>query len=349
MFRAAYISHSLRFLEPAGTSRGVLHTKPCWYLLLSDENRAMGVGEVGYIPGLSPGEPQEVEAGLARFCEQVNREQKDPCLTADVPPGIRFAIETACRDQLTGGKRWLFDTGFTQGTEGIPVNGLIWMGERHFMKEQIRRKLEAGFRVLKMKVGSLDFAIEREILKEVRNVYGTGELEIRLDANGAWDANEALEKMHLLHRFGIHSIEQPLKPGRPDAMAGLCRNSPIPVALDEELIGVTGKARKESLLETIRPDFIILKPGLNGGWEASEEWISVAEKYRIGWWITSALESNIGLNAIAQWTSRLGVTLPQGLGTGSLYANNIPSPLKMKADALWHHPGDPWDLEILNL
>jgi o-succinylbenzoate synthase len=348
MIRATYISHELRFLEPAGTSRGVLHEKPCWYLLLSATGGLTGIGEVGYIPGLSPGEPREVESALSLFCERINEGRTDPCSAAGIHPGICFAAETACRDLETGGVRALFNTGFTRGSEGIPVNGLIWMGDKDTMTDRIRKKLESGFRVLKMKVGALDFRVEKEILKEVRRKYGPGELEIRLDANGAWDPAEAMDKLQVLHRFGIHSVEQPVKPGQPAVMAGLCRNSPIPVALDEELIGVAGMTGKVSLLENIRPAYIILKPGLLGGWGACEEWIRAAGEKDTGWWITSSLESNIGLNAIAQWTSELGVAHPQGLGTGSLYANNIPSPLKMKGGSLWHDPGIPWNLEMLD-
>jgi o-succinylbenzoate synthase len=259
-------------------------------------------------------------------------------------PAVRFGIETAIRDLETGGNRLVFPSSFTDGTYGIPINGLIWMGDPHNMLEQISRKLDAGFRIIKLKVGALAFRDELEVLETVRSDFSTSDLEIRLDANGAWSPAEALEKMTRLAAFGIHSLEQPIAAGNLEEMARVCAASPIPIALDEELIGVWKYAEMRHLLEVIRPAYIILKPSLLGGLERSKSWIDLAGKLKIGWWITSALESNIGLNAIAQWTASLDPKIPQGLGVGTLYSNNLPSPLEMKQDRLWHLPEKPWEL-----
>jgi L-alanine-DL-glutamate epimerase-like enolase superfamily enzyme len=270
-------------------------------------------------------------------------------LDQDLPalPGIRFAMETAMKDLESGGSRLTWPSDFTLGLDGIPVNGLIWMGDRTFMQEQVKEKLRKGFRVLKLKVGAIDLEDELGILAGIRSEFGQDDLEIRLDANGAWSPEEALMKINALARFGIHSLEQPIAQGQPEEMAGICRRADIPIALDEELIGVTEPSERRRLLETISPAYIILKPGLLGGFHECSEWIRMAGELGAGWWITSALESNVGLSAIAQWTYHLGVSIPQGLGTGQLYENNIPSPLRMKGDRLWYREEHPWNLQTL--
>jgi len=249
-------------------------------------------------------------------------------------------------DLAAKGSKKLFLSDFTDGITGIPINGLVWMGDKDFMEKQIREKIDAGYRCIKLKIGANDFSTELEILAAIRKQFSSDELEIRLDANGAFHPNEALEKLNRLSEFGIHSIEQPIRQHNRYAMAELCIHSPIPIVLDEELIGVNPDD-KESLLEKINPAYIILKPSLLGGFKQSEEWIRLAVKHHIGWWVTSALESNIGLNAIAQWSATLGSTLPQGLGTGQLYHNNIPSPLSINQAKLYYKSDNEWDLSTI--
>lgn len=343
MMKADYISRELRFKRPAGTSRGVLERKACWYIRLRDEHGCEGLGEVAWVPGLSPGDAEETEIRLDHFCKLVSRGEMDPDQALPDQPGLRFALETALRNLERNEKGILFPGAFTRGEMGIPINGLIWMGEKDFLLEQIRQKLEQGFRILKLKVGALDFDTEMEVLRRIRSEFLGRDLEIRLDANGAWSPEEAPERLDLLSVYDIHSIEQPIRAGQTEAMAAICRDAPIPLALDEELLGVPAGKRK-ALLEGIRPAYLILKPGLLGGFSAAEEWIRLAEDLGTGWWITSALESNVGLNAIAQWTAQLDPELPQGLGTGSLYENNVSSPLEMEGPMLWFRPGQGWTL-----
>lgn len=349
MLSAKYIPYTLDFLRPAGTSRGVLNRKPCWFIRLSDENGISGLGEVSFIPGLSVEDPGEMEINLDHICKLINRGEMDPLQPLPALPGIQFALETALRDMEQGGNRILYPSLFTEGKSGILTNGLIWMGDRATMLEQIRGKMEAGFRVLKMKVGALDFEEELEVLRFIRTECGAGDLEIRLDANGAWKPEVALEKLEEMAAFGIHSIEQPIAVGQPDAMAELCREPVIPVALDEELIGVSSGEERRRLLQQIRPQYTVLKPGLLGGSSAAADWIAAAGEVDAGWWVTSALESNIGLSAIAQWTFQQGVEMPQGLGTGQLFSNNFPSPLEMRGEQLWYRKGEPWRLKSLDL
>jgi len=347
MLRAQYISHSLNFIRPAGTSRGVLRDKLCWFIKLTNEDGLSGIGEVSFVPGLSIEDPTELEINVDHICKLICRGEMHPSQPLPALPGIQFALETALKDMQTAGERILHPSGFTEGKFGILTNGLIWMGDRAFMLEQIRSKMESGFRVLKMKVGALDFHEETEVLHWIRSEYGSADLEIRLDANGAWSAGEAREKLEALAGFGIHSIEQPIAAGQTEAMAQLCREKIIPIALDEELIGITASEDRDRLLQQVIPQYIILKPGLLGGVSEAADWIWYTGERKIGWWITSALESNIGLNAIAQWTAQLGVNMPQGLGTGSLYSNNIPSPLHMEGESLWYRPQRKWDLGMV--
>lgn len=349
MYRASYIAHPLVFVRPAGTSRGVLEHKPCLYIKLRTPEGRYGLGEVSFIPGLSVEKEDELEIQVDHICKLLSRGEMDPHQQLPALPGVQFALETAVRDLETGGKMLLYPSEFTRGLKGIPTNGLIWMGSRSFMISQIREKIHLGFRVLKLKVGALDFSEELEVLRWIRSEFKNTDLEIRLDANGAWKPAEAMEKMELLARSGIHSIEQPIAPGHPEDMAKLCSNGYIPVALDEELIGLADPRSRRKLLETARPSYIILKPGLLGGFSIAKHWIELAESLGIGWWITSALESSVGLNAIAQWTWQQGVGRPQGLGTGALYTNNVHAPLEMRGEQLWYRPGTSWELKSAGL
>lgn len=344
MLLASYISRPLNFHRPAGTSRGVLNQKACWYVRLKDETGAFGMGEVSFIPGLSVEDPGELEIQLDHLCKLISRAEMDPDQKLPSLPGIRFAMETALMDLEKGGNRVLYTSDFTKGLAGIPINGLIWMGDPAYMKQQVNEKIVAGFRVLKLKVGALDFKDELEILGQIRSEFGPGDLEIRLDANGAWSPREAPHHLEALEKFRIHSIEQPIMPGQVEEMARLAETSPIPLALDEELIGTEGGSAGLKLLETIKPSYIILKPGLLGGFRITGEWIRMAQSLNIGWWVTSALESNLGLSAIAQWTYEQGVSNPQGLGTGQLFSNNIPSPLQMEGDQLWYRDAASWNI-----
>ena len=321
-----------------------------------------GIGECSTIPGLSPDPMDRYDSKLQELCEAINQGKNPEDVDLIEFPSIRFGLEMAmleakmkksasssvfnlnADDQFSGtaysslneflsAPHLLFPSEFTLGRQGININGLIWMGEKQFMHEQISRKLDEGFRCLKMKVGALDFNAELEILEEIRRHFSPESLEIRVDANGAFSATTALEKLNALARFQLHSIEQPIRQGQYEAMASLCSTSPIPIALDEELISHPPHLAEE-LLRTIQPAYIILKPSLLGGFAVSQQWIDAAEATGVGWWVTSALESNIGLNAIAQWTYTLGNPLPQGLGTGQLYTNNISSWLKINGEWL---------------
>lgn len=344
MVHAKYISHPLHFKRPAGTSRGILLQKPCWYIKLTNQEDVSGIGEVSLIPGLSVEDPLEMEIRLDHLCKLINLGEMDPGQKLPDLPGIQFALETALQDLRGGGNRILYPSGFTDGEAGIPINGLIWMGDRASMTRQISRKIDQGFRVLKMKVGALDPEVELGVLARIRSRFGPGELEIRLDANGAWSPQDAPVRMCRLAKFGIHSIEQPIAPGQVEEMAALCEDPVIPVALDEELIGIHDPESRKVLMSSIRPSFVVLKPGLLGGFSVAAHWIELAAKVDAGWWITSALESSIGLNAIAQWAFQLHIVMPQGLGTGMLYSNNIPSPLQLEVDMLWHRPERSWKL-----
>jgi o-succinylbenzoate synthase len=314
---------------------------------LKNESGRVGLGEVSFIPGLSVEDPGEIEIQIDHVCKLISRGELDPAGELPALPGVQFALETALQDLMEGGHRLLYPSDFTRGLAGIPTNGLIWMGDLPSMKQQIKEKMEQGFRVLKMKVGALELDRELEILHELRGQYSRDELEIRLDANGAWTAGEAPGILEKLAVLDIHSLEQPIQPGQAEAMQALCADQAIPLALDEELIGLHSTEQRVRLLELIQPAHIILKPGLLGGFGSVQKWITLAEELQIGWWITSALESAVGLNAIAQWTATMGVEISQGLGLGNLYTNNIPSPLEMKRDRLWYRPEKAWDLQVI--
>ncbi|MFW5755337.1 MAG: o-succinylbenzoate synthase [Tangfeifania sp.] len=334
--KARYKKYELHFKRPATTSRGTYKTRTVWFLML-EENGKTGIGECAPLPGLSTETPEEVKSLLNEITENPNRYVKNPDLTKNIS-SVHFALETALQDLKNGGRQLLFPSGFTEGKQGIPINGLIWMGEPEFMLSQIEKKLEAGFRCIKLKIGSLGFEKELKILSSIREKYDASQVTLRLDANGAFQPEEVTEKLKKLARFHLHSIEQPIAAGQWKEMAEICKNSPVPVALDEELIGIHDKNKKEKLLDTVRPQFLILKPSLHGGFSGCEEWIKLAENRSVGWWITSYLESDIGLNAIAQWTFRQNAKGHQGLGTGRLFTNNIPSPLEIRGEMLWFNP-----------
>ncbi|MBW6491235.1 MAG: o-succinylbenzoate synthase [Lentimicrobium sp.] len=351
MLKATYHRHTLFFRKPAGTSRGVLLHRNAYFLLIADNgiDPVYGIGECGTIPGLSFDDKPDYESAIELLCRELNRGNTIKKQWLENWPSIAFAFETALLDLKQGGNKLLFNTTFSTGQKPLPINGLIWMGNPDEMLQQIDEKIASGFSVIKIKVGAIDFNEELNLIRHIRSHFPEKQITIRLDANGAFETTDAIKKIEKLSAFSIHSIEQPIKAGNIKAMADLCRNSAIPIALDEELIGITNPATREKLIETILPQYIILKPTLLGGFENSEAWIRHAETYGAGWWITSALESNIGLNAIAQWTATLNNPLPQGLGTGSLYTNNIPSPLKVEDGFLHYKPEQPWDLSLTGI
>jgi o-succinylbenzoate synthase len=335
MIKASYFPYQLEFKKPSGTSRGILTYKKIWIVKLWNEENpeVFGLGECNPLVGLSIDDRDDFVENLKNICENIN-----DFINVELHefPSIRFAIETAHKDLMNGGKRILFDNEFSRGEKGIVINGLVWMGSKEEMSKQIAEKIEQGFKCIKLKIGAIDFETELALLKSIRDQYSESDIEIRVDANGAFTAHDALKKLEHLAKFKLHSIEQPIKQGQGEVMAKLCKVTPLAIALDEELIIHQRKDEKEILLKEIQPQYIILKPSLVGGWKASEEWIASAEKLNINWWITSALESNIGLNAIAQWTAELKTKTPQGLGTGGLYTNNFDSKLKIKGQILTH-------------
>ncbi len=346
---ASYKKYTFHFRFPAGTSRGVLHEKESWFIRVGDTDRpgVYGYGESGPLPGLSPDARPDLEEILSMACRRVGMYNFSPDELPLLFPSVRFGIGTALRDLEEGGRQILFPSSFTEGREGIPINGLIWMGDPSFMREQIRQKIAEGYRVLKIKVGALDFNEELGLLKHIRKEYAAEHPEIRLDANGAFSPEEAPEKLKRLAEYEIHSIEQPIASGQQETMARLCESSPIPVALDEELIGIADTHEKIRLLDLVRPAYLILKPTLLGGFGACEEWITLANERNTGWWVTSLLESNTGLNAIAQWTYTLDNPLPQGLGTGMLFTNNLESPLHIREGHLFFNPDRTFDMTPL--
>ncbi len=352
MLNAHCFSYTLDFTFPAGTSRGVMTTRDTCFIVL-EQNGRKGIGECAPLPGLSEDDTLNVELVQAEV---------DRCLQSPLPndahgvyrwvrervpehlPSIRFGLETALLDLLHGGQRCLFPTVMQPEFAPLPINGLVWMGDPDFMRQQIDEKIASGFRCIKLKVGAIDFEQELRLLAHVRQHYDPDTITLRVDANGAFSPDEALSKLHQLAAYAIHSIEQPIRAGQPEAMATLCRESPVPIALDEELIGWHTLPDKERLLDTVQPQYIILKPTLVGGLAAADEWIALAEARGIGWWATSALESNVGLNAIAQWVAMHQPSLPQGLGTGQLYHNNIDSPIVIHQGFLQYDLEQYWDM-----
>jgi o-succinylbenzoate synthase len=344
--QATFKKYILDFNRPSGTSRGVLTQKETWFLILEKEGR-YGIGECGILRGLSIDDVLDYEDTLSWTCSNIHLGKDKLWEALRNFPSIQFGVEMAFLSLSSKNPFELFPSDFTRGMRSIPINGLIWMGDESFMKEQIEQKLKEGFRCIKMKIGSIDFDQEIAILKSIRKKFSKEQIELRVDANGAFSRADALNKLKVLSKLELHSIEQPIKQGNIAAMGDLCAQSPLAIALDEELIGIFNVTKKEKLLQNIQPQYIVLKPSLVGGFKGSREWIQLADKLNIKWWITSALESNIGLNAIAQWTYTLENTLPQGLGTGSLFANNLESPLSVSEGTLSYALHKTWKTNLI--
>lgn len=342
MRKITITSKLLHFLQPAGTSRGVYNTRLSFYLkLTSDEQpNVVGVGECATLPDLSCDAmpPNEYERKLRTFCDEYERTGVIDYEAMRAYPSMLFGLETAVAQFNAKGSLNFFDTPFGRGEEGIPINGLVWMGTFEEMFERLEAKLKAGFRCVKLKIGAIDFDRELQLIRHIRSTFSRKDVELRVDANGGFTPEEALSRMEALVQYDIHSIEQPIKQHQWTEMARLCAATPLPIGLDEELIGVNERQKKIELLDTIRPQYIVLKPSLHGGMAGTAEWIQLARERNIGSWITSALESNVGLNAIAQLTASIygtNIRHAQGLGTGQLFADNIEMPLKVVGDKLW--------------
>ncbi len=353
MYKIEISERTLHFKQPAGTSRGVYTTRHSYYLTLShsDFPGVEGVGECATLPDLSCDAKPEYEVTLRQVCQMVEQMGRIPYDMIRAYPSITFGLETAFASFFCKVKSYgvsvpkgmemlaeLFDSPFAKGEEGITINGLVWMGTYEEMLARLEEKLQAGFHCVKLKIGAIDFFKELDLVKRIRDVYSREQVELRVDANGGFLPEDAMSRLEALAKYDIHSIEQPIKQHQWPRMAQLCQNTPLPIALDEELIGVNVRSMKEALLDTIRPQYIILKPSLHGGIYGCNEWIELARQRGIGSWITSALESNIGLNAIAHYAAKVygpDVKMPQGLGTGQLFTDNIPMPLEIKGDKLW--------------
>ena len=345
MIKARFKKHTLQFKQASGTSRGVLKTKETWIIILSQDNK-QGYGECGMFKGLSIDDTANYEDKLQWALTHINLGLDLLLPQLEHYPSIQIGLEMAFMSLNSSNPFQIFPSKFSQGQGAIPINGLIWMGTKAFMHQQIKDKIEAGFTCIKMKIGAIDFNAEVDLLKSIRKEFTESDIELRVDANGAFSPDEALERLKILSDYKLHSIEQPIKQGQIQDMANLCSKTPLPIALDEELIGVFSNQNKSHLLNTIKPQYIILKPTLVGGFKGSDSWINLANSLNIGWWITSALESNIGLNAIAQYTYSKQSTLPQGLGTGGLYTNNFDSPLTINKGALEYNSLKKWNLNL---
>ena len=345
MIKASYKKYILHFKNPSGTSRGILRTKETWFIVL-EENGKRGIGETGLFRGLSIDDVSSYEEKLSWACENIKLGLTDLLAMLIEFPSIQFGLEQAFLSLQSENKFQLFPSEFCKGKESITINGLVWMGDQQFMKKQIQEKLNSGFSCIKMKIGAIDFDAEVALLKSIRKEFSSNEIELRVDANGAFKPKNALEKLKILSELDLHSIEQPIKQGQLQEMALLCENTPLPIALDEELIGVFSTQEKQEVIKMVKPQFIILKPSLVGGFGGTTEWIDIAKKNNVDWWITSALESNIGLNAIAQFTHTLKNKLPQGLGTGGLFTNNFESPLEVKNGTLHYNNSNKWNFNL---
>jgi o-succinylbenzoate synthase len=343
--QATYHKYILNFKRPSGTSRGILKTKETWFIILK-ENDKTGIGECGILRTLSIDDRPDYEEKLKWVCDNIHLGLEKLLKEVYDFPSIQFGLEQAFLSVKSSSSFELFSSEFTKGNDSIPINGLIWMGDKAFMKTQIKEKLATGFSCIKMKIGAIDFNTELELLTSIRKEFSVDEIELRVDANGAFSPENALEKLKRLSELELHSIEQPIRQGQFEAMANLCDKTPLPIALDEELIGVFSVTKKQEILQTIQPQYIILKPSLVGGFAGSQEWINFAEQQNCGWWITSALESNVGLNAIAQWTFTLNSTMPQGLGTGGLYTNNFDSQLEIEKGSLQYNNSKKWKFKL---
>lgn len=346
MIKATYYKYILQFKTPSGTSRGILKTKETWFLYLSKEGK-FGVGECGLFRGLSIDDRPDYEDKLKWVCNNIEL-GLDILLAKTIHfPSIQIGLEQAFLSLQSPSPFKLFVSNFTESNKAIDINGLIWMGDREFMNDQIKEKIAQGFRCLKMKIGAIDFATEVQLLASIRKEFSINDIELRVDANGAFKPSEALEKLKILSNYDLHSIEQPIRQGHYQEMALLCEETPLPIALDEELIGVFDVTKRTKMLQIIKPQYIILKPSLVGGFKESLEWIELAKKSGVGWWVTSALESNIGLNAIAQWTATLKSSMPQGLGTGGLFTNNFDSPLEVYKGGLYYNKNKNWNFNLI--
>ncbi len=340
--RAQWAPYRLDFRFLARTSRESMRHKHTYFVRVSDSDGRSACGECALFRGLSADDCDDYEHELARRCAE-------PESIADCTySSIRFGIETALESlsapaSLAAGTRM-----WKSGELPIPINGLIWMGDKLEMTRRIDAKLAEGFKVLKLKIGGISFDDELDLLKYVRSQYAPDRLELRLDANGSFSGSDAMRRLEALAPYAVHSIEQPVKAGQPELMARLCASSPIPIALDEELIGVTPEAEMRQRLEYIRPAYIILKPALCGGLSGARRWVAAAEATGTGYWFTSALESNIGLDAIAGLAAGCGVSMPQGLGTGELYINNVEGPVYRSGDKICFNPQRPWILPKLD-
>lgn len=339
-YKFSIIPRTLHFKQPAGTSRGVYTTRQSWFVEATSDDKpgVKGVGECAPLPDLSCDARPEYATTLAQLCRMIE-------LTGNVNydmlrpyPSILFGIETALLDLEHGGNGNLFDTPFTRGEEGICINGLVWMGNFDEMLARLEEKMKAGFHCVKLKIGAIDFSHELELVRHIRCAFSKDQIELRVDANGGFSFEDAPKRLKQLAKYDIHSIEQPIRQHQWARMAELCASTPIPIALDEELIGVNMTPMKQDLLDRIRPQYIILKPSLHGGMRGTREWIELANARGIGSWITSALESNVGLNAVAQLAADIygpDIKMPQGLGTGQLFTDNIPMNLEIKGDKIW--------------
>jgi o-succinylbenzoate synthase len=341
--------HSLDFHFEAGTSRGILTKKNSYFIKISDSNNPniYGIGEAGPLKGLSPEYEENCLQSFEKVVNQIPQVEL-PHTLAHIPDWLnanpirqasfKMAIEMALRDLLIEKNGIYFENSFSKGATTLPINGLIWMGTAEFMQKQIEEKLLQGYSCLKLKIGAIDFATEIELLKKLRTRFSKDELTIRVDANGAFEPEDALEKLEKLSQFDLHSIEQPIKAGQWKEMAYLVSQKIIPIALDEELIGIRDMESQKELLNFIQPEYIILKPSLLGGFQDTDQWIQLTECLSTSWWITSALESNIGLQAIAQFTANYDNPMPQGLGTGQLYTNNFESGLSINKGQILFNP-----------
>ncbi len=348
--KAQYYKHTLNFRFDAGTSRGVLKNKDSYFIKIFNDNtpEIFGLGEAGPLEGLSLDFGFLAEDKIIEIVNAINsgtyKSLEDLNLPLESFPSVKFALETAILDLKNGGKRMIFTNDFFNKSERVKINGLVWMGNKDFMKKQIVEKLDAGFNTIKLKIGAIDFDEEMELLRFIRKQFSATEISLRVDANGAFSARTALEKLNVLSEFAIHSIEQPIKTNQWQEMAALCEKTPVPIALDEELI--ENFDNKEELLKTINPQYIILKPSLMGGISGSSKWITTAESLGIDWWLTSALESNIGLNSVCQFAADFKNDLPQGLGTGKLYHNNFDSPLEIQSGQIFYNQKIDWNLDF---
>ena len=342
MLKADIYYHNLNFIKPGETSRGILKTKPTWFIKVFDQinKTQFGLGECGPIQGLSLESIDQMINKLNEVKKNINDLSN---IDLSLFPSINFGLETALLDLKNGGKKVIFKNSFYDGYP-IKINGLIWMGIKDFMINQINSKISDGYSCLKLKIGSIDFNEELSIIKSIRERFSSEVLEIRVDANGAFKSKNVLNKLELLSKLKIHSIEQPIGTNQWKELKEICKKTPLPIALDEELIYINDK--KEEIINYIKPQYLVLKPTLIGGLEKTNKWINIAENNNIGWWITSALESNIGLNAIAQFCGNYELKLPQGLGTGQLFSNNIESPLEIEGQELYFKKNKKWDMRI---